>query len=84
MKDIMEQVKKEPTCLSWGVALKRKLGVAKLPPLVGVCFFGIPSILITSFEPLQDLYVNKTQLVTKAAKGSDNWVFLMNRSVLFD
>jgi cytochrome P450 len=44
----------------------------------------MPLILVTSVEQLQDLYVNKTQHVTRHPSASVNWSYLMSKSVLFD
>ena len=63
LKDLVELnevIKKEPTHFAWSALLKKKLGVEVLPPIVGSCFFGTPMKILTSCEPLQDLYINKT------------------------
>ena len=85
MMSIEEVMKDTPTIFNWGPMLKKGLGgVTRLPPLVGVCFFGEPMTLITRVEPLQDIYVNKTQYSTKHSTAANYFSYLMPNSILIN
>lgn len=49
---VEEVMKENPTMFNWGPLLLKSLGVIRLPPLVGICFFGEPMTLVTRVEPL--------------------------------
>lgn len=60
------------------------MGVSKLPPVLGLTFYGMPLLLINDCRLLTDLYVNKNQYQTKHIKNSGVWELLMLKSLLFD
>lgn len=79
----MKIVEKFPTTYAWNLQLKDKLGVSKLPPIVGQCVVGTPLLLVTSHELLKDLYVNKTQFVTRPESATLAWKKVMKSAVIW-
>lgn len=78
IKDVIEA---EPTGFNLTKRLKQKLGTDQLPPIVGICFLGMPYLHITTCQPLQDLFVNKNSHITKHPASTDQFKFLMNQSM---
>ena len=56
----LKKLRDEHAC-TWDVrAYYRKLlNVDKLPPMLGVTYYGIPSVFINSAACLKDIYINK-------------------------
>lgn len=51
---------------------------------MGHCFLGIPRVMFTTADSLQDLYINKSKYVTKHPVWCEVFTKLMNRSTITD
>jgi cytochrome P450 len=62
---------------------RKELNVQKLPPLLGMLFFGKPLLSINSCELLTDLYVHKNMFATKSTEGMDIYYKTMGHATIF-
>lgn len=75
--------KKYPSAFSWLRIFKESMDMTEFPPVIGITPLGNCSIMVTSSDMLQDLYVNKNALITK--DFIVRWQFwkLMSSSIVF-
>lgn len=76
--------KKYPSAFSWRKLITETMDFKdEFPPVIGITPLGNTSLMVTSSEVLQDLYVNKNALITK--DFIPRWQFwkLMATSIVF-
>ena len=54
-----------------------------MPPLVGQVVLNDVYVLISSVDMLNDIYVNKTQFVTKHSAASHAWNYTHSNALVF-
>ena len=62
--------------------LDAEFGEGKVPPIVGFTILGRNYLIITSVDPLQELYLTKNNLVTKYQPMRRNFRHIMAESVI--
>lgn len=73
---------KYPTSICWRKMIQTALQVETPPPVVGLSFVGAPAVVINSVDYLEDLYITKTQFVTKFYINRLQFYQLMPSTVL--
>lgn len=76
---------RQKTQTTWDISGYNReiLKVDKLPSMLGVCYFGLPTVYINSASCLKDIYINKNMYQTKDRPGAAVWQQTMLRSILF-
>jgi len=65
IQKLMAIIKKYPHAISWYRLYLGEFEADKVPPIIGINFFGSIMLAVTSADLLQDLYVNKNAGITK-------------------
>jgi len=63
--NLIRQVIRDPYRIPIVPMLKKTLGVDHLPSFTGTMLFGMPCILISDPDALEDLYIKKNSAYTK-------------------